>query len=96
MSDDLQEQLEIGKQAETFNRYVNENPYFLGLLERVKLEYARRILDLMPEQKDDFASFRSKMDAIGDVMEAVRGDIFLGAEAMKKIDGVSDEAKGIL
>lgn len=96
MSDDLQEQLEIGKQAETFNRYVNENPYFLGMLERIKLEYARRILDLMPEQKDDFALFRSKMDAIGDIMDAVRGDIFLGSEALKKIDGAPDDAKGIL
>jgi hypothetical protein len=93
---DLQQQLEIGKQAEDFLKYTQEHPYFTNLLERVKLEYARRILGLEPIDKNDFTLYRSAMIAIDEIMNSVSGDIYLGAEAFKKLTGVTEEPKGLL
>jgi hypothetical protein len=92
---ELHDQVEIGRQAEEFLRYTSEHPYFEGLLERVKLEYARRILELEPTDKDNFSLYRSAMSTIDEVMNAVRGDIYLASEALKQIDGVIDRG-GIL
>ena len=93
---DLQEQLEVGKQAEDFLKYLSEHPYFEGLLERVKLEYARRILDLQPASKDDFSLYRASMTAVDEIMNAIRGDIYLGSEAFKQLNGESEQPKGLL
>jgi len=93
---DLQEQLEIGKQAEDFLKYTQEHPYFEGLLERVKLELARTILELDPDKTESFTYCRNRMIGVDDVMDAVRGDIFLGTEAFKQLNGVIDENKGML
>uniref|UniRef100_A0A6H1ZR45 Uncharacterized protein n=1 Tax=viral metagenome TaxID=1070528 RepID=A0A6H1ZR45_9ZZZZ len=88
---DLQEQLEIGKQAEDFLKYLAEHPYFEGLLERVKLEYARQILELMPDRKEAFSLMKSEMLGIDEIMNAVRGDIYLASEALKKLSGEEDK-----
>ena len=93
---DLQEQLEVGKQAEDFLKYTQEHPYFEGLLERIRLEHARLILDLAPDHHELFAKYRHRMNMIADIMEFVRGDVFLGAEAFKQINGLVDEDKGLL
>jgi hypothetical protein len=92
---DLQEQLEIGNQAEAFLKYTEGNPYFKGLLERIKLEMASQILRLRPEDKDAFAEIKSEMNGVDTVMNAVRGDIFLGSEALMRLEGKT-ESKGIL
>jgi hypothetical protein len=92
---ELHDQVEIGRQAEEFLRYTQEHPYFEGLLERIKLEYARGILELSPNEAEFFARLRSKMDGVSEVMNAVRGDIYLASEALKQIDGVIDRG-GIL
>jgi hypothetical protein len=92
---ELQDQIDTGRQAEEFLRYTSEHPYFEGLLERIKLEYARRILELRPSETDDFSFNRQAMYAIDGVMNAVRGDIYLASEALKQIDGVIDRG-GIL
>ena len=88
---DLQEQLEIGRQAGEFLKYLSEHPYFEGLLERVKLEHARLILDLPPEHKDLFAKYRHRMNAFADVLEFVRGDIYQAQEALKELNGEKDK-----
>ena len=93
---ELQEQLDTGKQAEAFLQYVSDHPYFEGLLERMKLEYARQILDLSHDQTVAFSSLRSGMAGIDGVMNAVRGDIYLGAEAFKQLEGIIDDNKGLL
>jgi hypothetical protein len=93
---ELHDQLEIGKRAEDFLQYINENPYFNGLLERIKLQYAKEILGLNHEQRGEFAVLRCKAAGIDDVLEAIRGDVFLGAEAFKQLNGLSDEPKGLL
>jgi hypothetical protein len=93
---DLQEQIDTGKQAEDFLRYLSDHPYFEGLLERVRLELARQILDLVPQQKDAFSEKMSQMNGVGMVLDAVRGDIYLAAEAFKQLNGLVDETKGIL
>lgn len=87
---DLQEQLEVGKQAEDFLRYIEENPYFKGLLERIKLEMARQILDLQPQNTERFSDLKIRMDAMDEILNAARGDIYLGSEALKKLDGVKE------
>ena len=92
--DDLQEQLEVGRQAEQFLRYIEENPYFNELLERIKLTYAQHILTLHPSEKDKFAVLAERKDAIDEVIEAVRGDIALASMALKQIEG--EKPKGLL
>lgn len=93
---DLQEQIDTGKQAEDFLRYLAEHPYFEGLLERVKLELARTILDLDPDKTESFTYCRSRMIGVDDVMNAVRGDVYLAQEAFKRANGLVDEDKGLL
>ena len=92
---DLQEQLELGNQAEEFLKYVTDHPYFQGLIERMKLEYARQILDLPAENIELFRGFRYRMSGVDDVMNAVRGDIYLGSDALKKLNG-EPETGGLL
>ncbi len=93
---DLQEQLEIGHQAEAFLKYTSEHPYFEGLLERVKLELSAQMLSLRPEQRDEFSSIVSEMLGVSLVKHAIHGDIFLGGEAFKQLSGIIDENKGLL
>jgi hypothetical protein len=95
---DLQEQLEVGKQAEDFLRYLSEHPYFEGLLERVKLELSKLILNLSisPETRDQYLVLRGRLFGVDDALEAVRGDVYLAAEAFKQLNGIVDEPKGIL
>jgi hypothetical protein len=94
---ELQDQIDTGRQAEEFLRYTSEHPYFDGLLERVKLECARLILDLSisPETRDQYLVLRGRMFGFDDVMNAVRGDIYLASEALKQRDGIIDKG-GIL
>jgi hypothetical protein len=91
---DLQAQLEVGKQAEEFFKYITENTYFTELIERIKLTYVQDILSFNPGQKDEFSSYRSKMDAVEDIINSVRGDIFLGSEAFKKLNEPPELMKG--
>jgi hypothetical protein len=91
---DLQDQLEIGKQAEDFLKYTQENLYFRGLIERIKLQYATNILALNSGQKDEFTSYRCKMEAVEDILNAVSGDIYLGSEAFKQLNEPADLMKG--
>lgn len=84
---DLQHQVEVGRQAEDFHRYINENPYFKELIERIKLEYAQRILSLRPEDKESFTTYKSKMNAFDDIENAVLGDIKAGEMALNQQEG---------
>jgi hypothetical protein len=92
---DIQTQLEIGRNAEQFLVYLSQFPYFGELIERVKLTYANRILSLRPDDTEKFRVLKERMDVWEEIMEAVKGDIALGAEALKKIEGV-DKQKGLL
>ena len=93
---DLQEQLEIGKQAEDFKRYIEEHPYFKGLLTRIELEMSRQILSLSPKDTDAFTEMRAEMNGVGQIMNAISGDIYLGQRAYEQINGISEEPKGLL
>lgn len=93
---DLAEQLQIGKDAEDFKRYVEEHPYFNGLLERIKLEYARQILDLQPQSTQEFTVLRSELSSIDQIPNAISGDIYMGQQAYEKLNGLSEEPKGLL
>ena len=92
---ELQDQIDTGRQAEAFLRYTRENPYFEGLLERMRLEYARLMLDLGPHHTQEFTALRIGMSTIDEVMNAVRGDIYLASEALKQREGIIDKG-GIL
>jgi hypothetical protein len=92
---ELQDQIDTGRQAEEFLRYTQEHPYFEGLLDRIKLEMTKQILMLTPQQTYTFAEIKSEMNGIDQIMNAVRGDIYLASEALKQIDGVIDRG-GIL
>jgi phosphoenolpyruvate carboxylase len=94
--DDLQQELEIGKQAEDFLRYTSEHPYFNGLLERIKLEMARVILDLNFSAKDEFSDMKSQMVGVDQIMNAIQGDIYIAREALKRLNGETEEPKGLL
>ena len=83
---ELQDQIEIGRQAQNFLQYVTENTYFTELIERVKLTYATTILSLNAGQKDEFSAYRSKMEAVEDIINSVRGDIYVGQEADKRLN----------
>ena len=91
---DSQEQLEIGRQAEEFLRYTEEHLYFTGLIERIKLTYAQRILSLNPDQGDAFSVLKERMDVWDEILNAVRGDISVASEALKQLEGVPE--KGLL
>ena len=84
---DLQHQVEVGRQAEDFYKYLNENPYFRELIDRIKLEYAGRILSLKPEDKESFTAYKSKMNAFDDIENAVLGDIKAGEMALNQQEG---------
>jgi hypothetical protein len=93
---DLQEQLEVGKQAEDFLRYTAEHPYFNGLLERMKVQLASLILNLPDEDIAKFSTYRNFMTALDEVRNTITGDIYLGAEALKRLNGETEEPKGLL
>lgn len=93
---DLAEQLQIGKDAEDFKRYIDEHPYFNGLIERMRLEYAKMLMELPPTATDEFTNYRQSMDAIAGIMNAVSGDIYMGQQAYEKLNGLSEEPKGLL
>lgn len=84
---DLQHQVEVGRNAEEFFKYINERPYFRELIERIKLEYAQRILSLKPEDKESFTTYKSKMNAFDDIENAVLGDIKAGEIALNQQEG---------
>ena len=93
---DLTEQLRIGQEAEDFKRYIEEHPYFNGLIDRMKLEYVKVLLDLQPDQKDDFCITKSEMRTLDQIPNAISGDIYLGQRAYEQINGISEEPKGLL
>ena len=93
---DLAEQLQIGKDAEDFKRYIEEHPYFNGLVERVKLELAKTILELDPDKTESFTYVRSRMIGVDDILNAVSGDIYMGQQAYEKLNGLLEEPKGLL
>ena len=84
---ELQDQIELGKEAERFLLYVEENPYFKGLVDRIKLTYAQQILSLNNLQKDEFADYRCRITGIEDIMNAISGDIALGQSAFDELNG---------
>jgi hypothetical protein len=92
---ELQDQIDIGRQAEEFLRYTSEHPYFEGLLDRIKLEMAKQILTLTPQQTEVFSEMKAEMNGIDQVMNAVRGDIYIASEALKQREGIIDKG-GIL
>lgn len=92
---DLQDQLEIGQQAEEFLRYVDENPYFRKLIERVVLEYSARLLGLKPDQRDDFSRLKERVDVWqSEILDAIGGDIANAREALRMMEG--NKQQGIL
>ena len=93
---DLQQQLETGKNAEDFKRYIDEHPYFRELLERVKLEYAKQILSADPLDSHVLMRGRISMIAIEELTNAISGDIYMGQQAYEKLNGLSEEPKGLL
>ena len=92
---ELQDQIDTGRQAEEFLRYTSDHPYFEGLIQRMQLEYAKRILDLAPDEVDAFRTLRVASNAVGDIKEAILGDIYLASEALKQREGIIDKG-GIL
>lgn len=93
---DLQEQLEVGHQAEDFKKYVQEHTYFEKLLTRISLNLSGQILALAPNQKDAFVELRAQIDGINLIENAVRNDIYMGQVAYEKLHGLSEEPKGLL
>jgi hypothetical protein len=93
---DLQEQLEVGRQAEEFLKYAAEHPYFQGLLDRMKIGLIYEIGMLAPSQTDEFRTLKTRYDFTDVIIETVKSDIFLGAEALKKLKGEKDTTGGIL
>jgi hypothetical protein len=93
--EELHEQIETGRQAEEFLRYVQDHPYFNGLLERVKLELMQRVFELHPMQKDEFTTLMTRIQFIPEIMGAVSGDIYLASDAFAKLNGVK-ESGGLL
>lgn len=94
--DVLREQLETARQAEDFLKYIEENPYMKTLLERMKLQLAQWLLVLPPDAKEQFASLKTRYDFIDEFLNAVRGDIAVGSSALDKLNGKTDENKGLL
>lgn len=92
---ELQDQLELGRQAKEFQSYININPYFYKLLEREKLRYVGEILSLNPKEKDDFSLNRMAIIALDDLENTFKGDISLGEMAEKRLSG-EPEKGGLL
>lgn len=88
--DDLQGQIEIGRQAEEFLKYTWDYPYFNNLLERITKEFERQILELSPSQKDAFSNLMTGKIAMTTFIETVRSDIYLASEALKQLEGVKE------
>lgn len=93
--DELQEQLELGRQAREFEMYINMTPYFNKLVERIKLKYAADILNLHPTQKDEFVMNRCGIITLDDLMNTIISDIYIGEQADNAMSGVKDD-KGLL
>ena len=86
-----QEQLDIGRQAEEFLRYTEEHPYFVELINRIKLTYAQRILTLTSSDRDSFSAYKVAMDAMDEVMNAVRGDVLVAQKVLERSEAHPDQ-----
>lgn len=92
---DLQEQLEIGQQAEGFLRYIEENKYFEELIQRVVLEYSARVLSLRGDQATEFLKLKERLDVWQyEILNAIRGDVGNATEAQRLLEGKPE--KGLL
>lgn len=93
---DLQKQIEIGKMAEEFLQYLAGHPYFESLIERIDLGLASQLLSLPAQDATGFFSIQTQRSAVHDVLEAVRGDVQIGARAFEALAGGSVDNGGLL
>ncbi len=91
-NDELQQLVEIGRQAEQFLEYLKENPYFRQLLERIKMELMQQMYGLTTNDKDIFVILKAQMEIIPEILDAVSGDILMAQDALKKLEGEEEKS----
>ena len=91
-NDELQQLVEIGRQAEQFLEYLKENPYFRQLLERITMELMQQMYGLTTNDKDIFVILKAQMEIIPEILDAVSGDILMAQDALKKLEGEEEKS----
>ena len=91
-NDELQQLVEIGRQAEQFLEHLKENPYFRQLLERIKMELMQQMYGLTTNDKDIFVILKAQMEIIPEILDAVSGDILMAQDALKKLEGEEEKS----
>lgn len=93
--DELQEQLELGRQAKEFKSYISMTPYFYKLLDRERMKYVGEIISLTPLQTDEFTMNKSALVALEELVNTINFDVSIGDEAEKRLNG-EVESGGLL
>lgn len=91
-NDELQQLVEIGRQAEQFLGYLKENPYFGQLLERIRMELMQQMYGLTTNDKDIFVILKAQMEILPEILGAVSGDILMAQDAWRKLEGEEEKS----
>jgi len=85
-----------GTEAEEFIRYVEENKYYLGVLEEIQKSIMDSMIGLRPWQKDEFSLLKAQLECLYLPINKVRVDVEMGKQAFNRLNGVVDMKEGIL
>jgi len=94
--EELQKQVELGRQAEEFLKYISERPYFCTMLEALKLGHFKMLGELAPDKMEEFKNIRTRMILLDEIVEVVRSDVFIGQHAYQCIYSNKTHTEGIL
>lgn len=89
-----QEIVDLGYEAEQTARFFDENPYFVQLLDRMKIACLSQIGELKADETTQFTVLKTVYDHILDPINWISGDIENARQAVNRMKGV--QQKGIL
>lgn len=92
---DIYEQMEQGRQAEEFLKYVQEHPYFEEMLDRMRLGIMAEMCALRPGQTEEFKTLSERFHFLPEIVNMARSEVLIGREAYESVNGIK-HAEGIL
>jgi len=94
-----QELINRGSDAEQFQRYISEHPYFNSVVEEAREILTKKINSLKPDEQMKFTVYQSMLISINELVNLIEVDIYAGQKALEKLQTNGDEGitqKGIL
>ena len=93
---DKYEQIENGRQAEEFLKYINENPYFENMIERMRLGLMAEMCSLRSHQREEWSVLSDRFHFLAEIVNMARGEAFVGQEAYEYENGLKRVERPIL